>query len=241
MTQKPAFPKPRFYLILALLAAAGFGFTAVCGVWNIARPLWGNIALSAVPTAVFILLWQLSRRGRWRGVPALAATIALFVLFLAGGCFNLLLIGLDAMGQPRDPTLKNSAHAVRIVEKALELNLDGAQVLLAEDTHSGFHGDGETRIILALDDATSAVESIVSQWPAFPAGEPLDTIFLERSGLGEDLFFPQVEQGYYSFRDRYAEQYPDDTRPLLQRFSYNYTAALYDTENSTLYYYELDT
>ena len=107
----------------------------------------------------------------------------------------------------------------RIVEKALELNLDGAQVLLAEDTHSGFHGDGETRIILVLDDASSAVESILSQWPAFPAGEPLDTIFLERSGLGEDLFFPQVEQGYYSFRDRYAEQYPDDTHPLLQRFS----------------------
>ena len=79
---------------------------------------------------------------------------------------------------------------MRIVEKALELNLDGAQVLLAEDTHSGFHGDGETRIILTLDDASSAVESILSQWPAFPAGEPLDTIFLERSGLGEDLFFP---------------------------------------------------
>ena len=107
MTQKPAFPKPRFYLILALLAAAGFGFTAVCGVWNIARPLWGNIALSAVPTAVFLLLWQLSRRGRWRGVPALAATIALFVLFLAGGCFNLLLIGLDAMGQPPFPLIKD--------------------------------------------------------------------------------------------------------------------------------------
>lgn len=145
------------------------------------------------PQPFFSFSGQLSRRGRWRGVPALAATIALFVLFLAGGCFNLLLIGLDAMGQPRDPSLKNSAHAVRIVEKALELNLDGAQVLLAEDTHSGFHGDGETRIILTLDDASSAVESILSQWPAFPAGEPLDTIFLERSGLGEDLFFPQVE------------------------------------------------
>ena len=52
---------------------------------------------------------------------------------------------------------------------SLELNLDGAQVLLAEDTHSGFHGDGETRIILVLDDASSAVESILSQWPAFPA------------------------------------------------------------------------
>ena len=94
MTQKPAFPKPRFYLILALLAAAGFGFTAVCGVWNISRPLWGNIALSAVPTAVFLLLWQLSRRGRWRGVPVLAATIALFVLFLAGGLMGGLASGI---------------------------------------------------------------------------------------------------------------------------------------------------
>lgn len=241
MTQKPVFPKPRFYLVLALLAAVGFGFTAVCGVWGVPRPPWGNIALSAVPMTVFFLFWHLSRRGHWSGIPALAVTIALFVLFLAGDFFNLLLIGLDAMGQPRDPTLKNDAHTVCIVEKGLALDLDGAKVLLAEDTHGGFHGDGETRIILALNDAPSAVESIVSQWPAFPADETLNTIFFEHSGLGEDFFFPQVQQGHYSFRDRYAEQYPNDTRPLLQRSSYNYTAALYDTENSTLYYYELDT
>ena len=82
---KPAFPKPRFYLILALLAAAGFGFTAVCGVWNI--PVLWDIALSAVPAAVFSFSGS-SPPGHWRGVPALAATIALFVLFLAGGCFQ---------------------------------------------------------------------------------------------------------------------------------------------------------
>ena len=118
MTQKPVFPKPRFYLVLALLAAVGFGFTAVCGVWGVPRPPWGNIALSAVPMTVFFLFWHLSRREHWSGIPALAVTIALFVLFLAGGFFNLLLIGLDAMGQPRDPTLKNDAHTVCIVEKA---------------------------------------------------------------------------------------------------------------------------
>ena len=83
--------------------------------------------------------------------------------------------------------------------------------------------------------------------PSFPSGQlslranHLTPSFLSAPGWARISFSPQVEQGYYSFRDRYAEQYPDDTHPLLQRFSYNYTAALYDTENSTLYYYELDT
>ncbi len=53
---------------------------------------------------------------------------------------------------------------------------------------------------------------------------------------------PRIEQGYYYFLDRHtdAKNKHDDT-DLRNRYSYNFSLAMYDSKTDKLYYYELDT
>ena len=54
--------------------------------------------------------------------------------------------------------------------------------------------------------------------------------------------FPTVENGYYFFLDRSDESRNQrSTEGLWNRYSFNFTAALYDTDRGALYYYALDT
>ena len=48
---------------------------------------------------------------------------------------------------------------------------------------------------------------------------------------------PEIQTGYYRLLDR---QHNKET-PLLERFSFNFTLALYDTDTDRLYVCELDT
>ena len=51
-----------------------------------------------------------------------------------------------------------------------------------------------------------------------------------------------INKGYYYFLDRHDEAiYYNSDENVLNRFSYNFTIALYNEETNKLYYYELDT
>ena len=54
--------------------------------------------------------------------------------------------------------------------------------------------------------------------------------------------FPNIENGYYFFKDRHDENKNaiDDTN-VLNRHSFNFTIAIYNSDTKVLYYYELDT
>ena len=53
---------------------------------------------------------------------------------------------------------------------------------------------------------------------------------------------PMVKNGYWIFIDRYDDQHTfNNVENLFNRGSFNFTIAIYDTDNSVLYYFEFDT
>ncbi len=143
------------------------------------------------------------------------------------------------------------------LSKTLGVDLSGGTVLSSEDTHGGFHGDGNAYIEMNFDDASgSALADTMadsSNWCAFPLSDNLQAIAYGRVDgnaqygpyIADDegaSIIPPIEHGYYYFYDRHSESSnPKDDTELLIRSSLNFTIALYDTDNHKLYYYELDT
>ena len=93
-------------------------------------------------------------------------------------------------------------------------------------------------------------------WSELPASEAVEALLygasVEREGrvieagpyIAENgtPLFPQVENGYWFFRDRHGEALdPADDSEVLGRASLNVTVAVYDADSRTLYYGELDT
>ena len=145
------------------------------------------------------------------------------------------------------------------LDEALGLDLAGCTVRMDSDTHGGFHGDGETAVILTWEDG-SGVETQIAQsdaWQPLPLPKELTAVFYgyayEEDGwsyswgplaVDEDgaPLFPAVENGYYFFLDRHSESAEAESpADLWDRASFNFTAALYDADRGALYYYELDT
>ena len=53
---------------------------------------------------------------------------------------------------------------------------------------------------------------------------------------------PQIENGYYYFLDRHSRSVDSyDDSDVLDRYSFNFTIAIYDADNDILYYVEFDT
>ncbi len=101
---------------------------------------------------------------------------------------------------------------LRQIGRALDLDLSGGTLVRFEDDHGGFHGDGKTVAEVALD------------------------------SLAEELEGAPVEEGFYYLCDRHSESVdPYDDSKLHERYSWNFTAAVYDSGSGRLYYYEFDT
>ena len=142
------------------------------------------------------------------------------------------------------------------LEKHLELDFPDITEISEKDTHGGFHGDGELFIKIKFKD--NSLEEQLKEWKQFPLTENLEkAVYGCTENIGEDeeitfasLFsdengiskIPQIENGYYYFYDRYSESTdPEDDSELFSRYSWNFSLAIYDCDNSTLYYMELDT
>lgn len=139
----------------------------------------------------------------------------------------------------------------RHLEQALDLSLPRGEITSYLDTHSGFHGDGDVYAIMQLNQRQgSTFAAKLSQREGWHSGAVSETLSLalyggERDGVtygpcGKDL--PQVQDGFWYFQDRSGEgSSPYSDRDLLSRSAQNFTFALYNPEDSTLYFYELDT
>ena len=118
------------------------------------------------------------------------------------------------------------------------------------DTHGGFLGDGSYYLILDCSDNEAAALSIVADWKRLPLSENLSLIMYggEKNGrsygyyLFKEAHMPVIENGYYCFKDRHfeAKDVSDDAE-LFNRFSYNFSLAVYDIDTNRLYYFEYDT
>lgn len=145
----------------------------------------------------------------------------------------------------------------KYISKTLGIDLSGGTVAVNVDSHGGFHGDGITyvEITFSENDNKAIVEAIENNedWRRLPLSENLNIVIYGKESSWESIgpyvtddegktIFPMVYNGYYFFTDRHRESKDakDDT-DLLNRYSFNFTIAIYDTDGQTLHYCEFDT
>lgn len=115
------------------------------------------------------------------------------------------------------------------------------------DTHGGFHGDGTYYLILDCSENKEKALKKIRDWEELPLSNNLDSVMYggisyNRHGLAEKAKWPEIENGYYFFEDRHSESKDSaDDSELFYRNSYNFSIAVYDTDNHIFYYFELDT
>ena len=158
------------------------------------------------------------------------------------------------LGASGNHQLTNTVEMARI-SKTLDLALAQGTLIENVDTHTGSHGDGDS-----LQTWTFADDSLLKQiqadsaWKPFPLTENLKALLygvtydegLSVTVVGPYVSFseeqlPRVEHGYYYFVDRQGEsEQQNSDEQILERVSYNFSIAIYDTDTDTLYYVEAD-
>lgn len=142
---------------------------------------------------------------------------------------------------------------VDVVAEALGVKLPRSEVLETVETHGGFHGDGETYVVIRFDeDVSSLLQG--NYWHSLPLSENVSTVFYGRetesmtygahlTDENGDPILPQIENGCYYFYDRNSQSTDpaDDSDLFIPGRSFNYTAAVYDADTRTLYYFKFDT
>lgn len=122
-------------------------------------------------------------------------------------------------------------------------------VVTETDSHGGFLGDGLYTLVLDCGQNRDRALETVEGWKPLPLSEPLRLMMYggEKDGtvydyLGEESLLPEIENGWYFFEDRHSESRdPADDAPLLDRYSFNFSLAVYDADTDILYYFALDT
>jgi hypothetical protein len=132
-----------------------------------------------------------------------------------------------------------SKNILTDISKTLEVDVSEGTVISETDDHGGFHGDGTTFVEISFsdNDCLNLIKES-SAWKPFPLTDNMTAIIY---GLGNSLI-PNIQNGYYCFVDRHWESKDKkDDSEVLNRYSFNFTAAIYDTDANILYYMELDT
>ena len=122
--------------------------------------------------------------------------------------------------------------------------------------HGGFLGDGESYVIIKLNEKgkkeflKEAKKN--NKWSNMPLPEKYQKLVFggesDNVDYGDGYFedgghIPRdIKNGIYYFRDRYAEKYPKEADvDINERYSYNFTISILDLDRNKLYIYELDT
>ena len=127
------------------------------------------------------------------------------------------------------------------IARECETNLSGGVVKSERDSHGGFHNDGCLQIIVQLPENYDTKDMGNSpHWHSLPLTGSLHTFVCQP--YDDELTIPEIENGYYYFRDRHAESDdPYDYGELLKRYSFNFTLAIFDADTKKLYFIQYDT
>ncbi len=120
--------------------------------------------------------------------------------------------------------------AVLDIRENLDMNIKPYYIEYHEDTHGGFHGDGEEIIIFTPN--PEQIEKIKSEWNKTPVENGIYSLIFSNSrynGLELKKHIPDAK-GYWIYKNRSES---------ASGYSYNFSFALYDGDK--VYYYELDT
>jgi|GEM_PF-4953471 len=166
-----------------------------------------------------------------------------------------LLIGVFAVKilQPLLPAKWTARTPTEYVERTTGAKVSDAKLVFHEDTHGGFHGDGDTLMVFDCSEAGEEFESSLSAWRELPMS---DKLYNELSGEdGTELYLcdvfsrhgiyyggetPKVNSGLYYLNNRHHNAKSRDDENLFDH-SVNFTFAVYDRETKKLYYMEVDT
>jgi hypothetical protein len=122
-----------------------------------------------------------------------------------------------------------------------------------KDTHGGFHGDGDYYLILDCSEKAEQAKELIDGWKPLPLTENLQRIMnMTCSGEEDGVYYsktlteiahwPIIENGVYKFIDRHTDAIDEtDDTDLFNRYSYNFSIAVYDLDANMLYYFECDT
>lgn len=126
----------------------------------------------------------------------------------------------------------------------LGIDVSKAAVEKQFDTHGGFTGDGMTFVLYRFEDvAPDGAFAESENWHELPLSDVgkqiVSSLILDKDY--HDLI-PQVEHGYWFFRDRHSESTdPGDESGIFARYSFNFDFAVYDADTNRLYFAVFDT
>lgn len=140
----------------------------------------------------------------------------------------------------------------QIISNAIEIDISSGKEISKTDSHGGFHNDGcEYTLIQFPDDSILDEIKKNEHWHSLPMsvqsaaliyGIPEADIAPYLTNEQGEPMIPEVKNGYYYFRDRHSESddcYDDSN--VLERYSFNFTFAVYDTDTNLLHYLIFDT
>ena len=134
----------------------------------------------------------------------------------------------------------NSVNYSEMIDTEIPKN---AKVLDYKDTHGGFLGDGDLYAVIQFDknEKNSFLKNIEKnkKWKKTPLQKDGNYYVYEPL---PDYNIPKTKNGIYYFKDRFAENYPEEADTNINdRAAYNITFALFDLDTNKLYIYKLDT
>lgn len=132
------------------------------------------------------------------------------------------------------------------ISNALGITIPRSINIYYEDTHGGFHGDGD--LVAKMQFNKKESENLLlqiknnSNWMPLPLTPNIERALYQYYGLTEKINMPHIDKGYWFLVDRFGgEIRGNDDNKLFYRSAANFTVGVYDAVNHTLYYYELDT
>lgn len=137
----------------------------------------------------------------------------------------------------------------RYIKNNIHIDISSCKIIEDENTHGGFHGDGEYFVKADCKKNNDVILNQLSRWESFPLPENLERIvygneekFGHIGGLAAAREIPKINNGLYYFADRHrGSEVETDGEDIFERASFNYTIAFYDKDLDMFYYYELDT
>lgn len=135
-----------------------------------------------------------------------------------------------------------------------DINIGSGKIVTYRDDHGGLHGDGTTFAIIDFGKENMKDKYKENkEWKPLPLTENLE-ILNYGSKTGEEWnrlptiaddkikpLIPRIEKGYYFFKDRHFEsQDPKDDTDIFNRYSMNFTFAVFDEDSNKMYYYKFD-
>lgn len=210
----------------ALTGVAIFCFTAAMGVGTIAGGIW---FLGVAPSREAVGEYQgqlvVQDGNAWDGG---------YHIYEYQGP---LVRGKEPLGRSESPFFE--MLSLRGIDKTLGLDLSAGTVVESQDTHGGMGNDGETFVVVRFPD--DRLEEQLAGWKPLPLSPELER--LRQMAQDNAYPIPAGTEGCYWVRDDQNRADPSDGSHIFDgdRLSYNCALAVYDRENRTLYYYELDT